>query len=294
MSNCPRYPVYVISKGRADCCLTANFLLEDGCPFHIVIEPQERSEYEKHYDPSLLLDLPFKNLGQGSIPARNWVWAHSKAAGAERHWILDDNIRKTSRRYKGQRIRCEAGIALHHCEEFVERYSNIAIAGLNYSMFCPEGSRCPPFALNVHVYSCLLIRNDLEQRWRGRYNEDTDLCLQVLSAGMCTVLFTAFLIFKVGTMTMKGGNADELYKGDGRLKMARSLERRWPGVVETKRRFHRPQHVVKWNCFDTPLQRREDLDWRAIKEARSTMHLIEVGEIQSEAMRQLKHDHDAG
>ena len=27
------------------------------------------------------------------------------------------------------------------------------------------------------------------------------------------------------TMTMKGGNTDQLYKGDGRLTMARSLER---------------------------------------------------------------------
>ena len=86
----PRYPVYVISKGRADCCLTAKFLLEDGCPFHIVIEPQEREAYEAYFDPDLLLDLPFSNLGSGSIPARNWCWEHAKSSGADRHWILAD------------------------------------------------------------------------------------------------------------------------------------------------------------------------------------------------------------
>ena len=37
--------------------------------------------------------------------------------------------------------------------------------------------------------------------------------------------------------------------------MAKSLERVWPGVVEVRRRFQRPQHVIKyaWARFDTPL-----------------------------------------
>jgi hypothetical protein len=65
---------------------------------------------------------------------------------------------------------------------------------------------------------------------------------------------------KMRTMTMKGGNSAELYKGDGRLKMARSLERMWPGVVTVNRRFKRPQHVVAdaWNKFDTQLKLRPD------------------------------------
>jgi hypothetical protein len=129
-------------------------------------------------------------------------------------------------------------------------------------MFAVNGQKMPPFYLNVHVYSCMLILNALPQRWRGRYNEDTDLCLQVLSAGWCTVLFNAFLAWKATTMTTKGGNTAELYQGDGRLKMARSLERAWPGVVEVGRRFRRPQHVIKdaWRRFDTPLKRRPDVE----------------------------------
>jgi hypothetical protein len=60
---------------------------------------------------------------------------------------------------------------------------------------------------------------------------------------------------------MKGGNTDALYRGDGRLKMARSLERLWPRVVTVRRRFKRPQHVVRynWRKFDVPLRRRGDL-----------------------------------
>jgi hypothetical protein len=104
--------------------------------------------------------------------------------------------------------------------------------------------------------------NSLPHRWRGRYNEDTDLCLQVLADKWCTVLFNAFSIQKMRTMTMKGGNSDQLYDGDGRLKMARSLERVWPGVVTTDRRYGRPQHVIAnaWKNFDTPLIPRADFD----------------------------------
>jgi len=249
-----RYPIYVISKGRHDCCLTARFLERDGVDYRVVIEPQEYDAYAQHIRPDRLLKLPFSNLGLGGIPARNWCWEHSIAAGHERHWILDDNISGIRRWNAGKRIPMESGPAFVACEDFIDRYDNIAIAGMNYLFFAR--GKAPPFNLNVHVYSCLCIRNDLPHRWRGRYNEDTDLCLQVLADGWCTVLFNAFLIVKAATMTMKGGNTAQLYKGDGRLKMARSLERVWPGVVSVGRRFKRPQHVVanNWAKFDTPLR----------------------------------------
>lgn len=287
----PKSPVYVISKGRFENCLTAKFLIEDKVPFHLVVEPQETHEYASRYGAERVLTLPFSNLGLGSIPARNWCWEHAKSAGHKRHWILDDNIHRVRRWYKSKRLPCNSGVALKVSEDFVERYENIAVAGLNYCMFAiPKKCWTPPFYLNVHVYSCLLILNELPNRWRGRYNEDTDLCLQVLSDNWCTVLFNAFMIDKVPTMTMKGGNMDKLYKGDGRLKMARSLERMWPGVVEVDRRFQRPQHVIKdsWKRFDTQLIRRKDIDWSKFNAVDDYgMRVIEKRPIQSEQIRSL-------
>ena len=60
-----------------------------GVPYRIVVEPQEFDNYAQYIDPSKILTLPFSNLGQGSIPARNWVWEHSIQEGHQRHWILD-------------------------------------------------------------------------------------------------------------------------------------------------------------------------------------------------------------
>jgi hypothetical protein len=283
----PRNPVYVISKGRWKNCKTAKFLEKDGVPFRLVVEPQEADDYRERFGDHVEV-LPFSNLGLGGIPARNWVWEHAKAAGVERHWILDDNMDRVRRVYGGQRIPCNAGPALACCESFVDRYENVAIAGLNYTMF--GIASMPPFYLNARVYSCLLIRNDLPVRWRGRYNEDTDLCLQVLSAGLCTILFNAFLVDKAGTMTMKGGNTDQLYAGDGRLKMARALQRAWPYVAKTTRRFRRPQHVVRdnWRGFDTPLVLKPGVDPERLAPSEHGMELIQVADkVRAPAIRKL-------
>lgn len=60
---------------------------------------------------------------------------------------------------------------------------------------------------------------------------------------------------------MKGGNATTLYKGDGRLTMANSLKRMWPGVVSVNRRYQRPQHIIAktWAGFDTPLIKKKNI-----------------------------------
>lgn len=264
-SDATRYPVYVVSKGRHDVCLTARFLIRDRVPFRLVVEPQEVDLYAAEFGRERLLVLPFSH--RGLPPVRNWVWEHAIASGSKRHWTLDDNIIFIWRRWKARKIPCEAGPALRAVENFVDRYENIALAGLNYYMFSANRMKQPPFVTNCHVYSFMLIQNDCDLRFRGKYNEDVDFCLQLLASGRwCTVLFNAFLAWKMTTMTMKGG-CEQLYKGDGRLKASRFLERAWPGVVSLDRRFQRPHHVVKdaWRKFDTPLKRRTDIDWGALE-----------------------------
>jgi hypothetical protein len=252
----PRYPIYIPSKGRASSCLTARCLDRDRTPYMLVVEPQEHVAYAKTFGHERVLTLPFSNR-KTSTPARNWIKEHATRAGHVRHWQLDDNIRVGYRLWKSTRVRCRMGIGLAVCEDFADRYENVAVAGLTYRTFCIPTTPMPPFYLNVHVYSCSLVLNALPHRWRPKYNEDTDFCLQVLADGWCTVLINAFCIDKVATMTMRGGNG-AIYQGDGRLQMARSLERSWPGVVSVRRRFQRPQHVIRdhWRKFDTPLQRK--------------------------------------
>jgi hypothetical protein len=246
----PKYPVYIISKGRWESRKTSRALEKISVPYRIVVEPQELEKYSAVIDHQKILVLPFSNLGQGSIPARNWVWEHSIIEGWKRHWILDDNIRAFWRWNKNRKLLVETGDTFKACEDFVDRYENIALSGMNYFMFIKCKYKQPPFTQNTRIYSCILIKNDIPYRWRGRYNEDTDLSLRALKDGWCTILFNAFLAEKSVTMTMKGGNTEDLYLiEDGRLKMAQSLQKQHPDVTQIKKRWGRWQHVVDYRPF---------------------------------------------
>jgi hypothetical protein len=250
----PQYPVYIISKGRWESRLTSRSLERMRVPYHIVVEPQEQAQYESVISPEKVLVLPFSNLGQGSIPARNWVWEHSLSEGAKRHWILDDNIDGFYRLNRNMKAPVGDGTIFKAAEDFVDRYENVAVSGFNYYMFIPQKVEAiPAFTHNTRVYSCILILNSLPFRWRGRYNEDTDLSLRALKAGWCTVLFNAFTGRKITTMKLKGGNTEELYKlegkTDGRLLMAQSLKEQHPDVTTITRKWGRWQHQVNYGPF---------------------------------------------
>lgn len=256
----PRYPVYIISKGRADTRLTVKALERMRVPFHIVIEPQELDEYAAVIDRKKILTLPFSNLGKGGIPARNWVWDHSTAGGHMRHWILDDNIAGFRALINKRRVPMVDGEPFARIEEFVDRYQNVPMAGMQYTGFMvsesstAKGAAKKPVTLNARVYSCILLSNTTRGfRWRGRYNEDTDLSLRFLKSGFCTMLFNYYMCDKQATMTMRGGNTDQLYKQDGqfdgRLEMAKHLQRQHPDVVKIYKRWGRWQHLVNYRPF---------------------------------------------
>jgi hypothetical protein len=260
-----KYPIYVISKGRWESRLTSKALERMKAEYRIVVESQEYDNYAKYIDKEKILVLPFSNLGQGSIPARNWVWEHAISEKSKKHWILDDNIYDFYRLNKNKRHIVQTPVIFRCCEDFTERYENVPISGMNYRFFVVATEKYPPFYVNTRVYSCILIDNSIKHRWRGRYNEDTDLCLRILKDGFCTILFNAFLIEKAATMRLKGGNTDELYAGDGRLKMAQSLQEQHPDICTITWKFNRWQHQVNYDVFKkNKLIRIKDLKLRNI------------------------------
>jgi hypothetical protein len=148
-------------------------------------------------------------------------------------------------------------------------------------MFQGRKSLTPAFVLNTRIYSCNLIRNDLPYRWRGRYNEDTILSLDMLKAGWCTVQFNAFLQYKMTTQTIKGGNDAEFYAHEGTLPKSQMLCDVHPDVSKIAYKFQRIHHHVNYdgftqklkfdngvfprrtpNEFGMQLQRRTDQGWR--------------------------------
>src|SRR5216684_1234560 len=101
------------------------------------------------------------------------------------------------------------------------------------------------------------------------------------------MILNTFLIQKIKTMLVPGGNTAQNYQGDGRLNMARVLERRWPGVVSVERRFQRPQHVIgkQWMNFDTPLKLKPGIDLANLPPEEYGMELKAVDKVRSPRVR---------
>jgi len=254
-----KYPIYVISKGRYDNILTAKALEKMDAEYYVVIEPQEYEAYAQKINRRKLIKTPFQDLGQGSIPVRNFVRERSQSYGFSRHWVLDDNIREFLRLNYNKKIKVETPSIFRAAEEFTDRYTNVALSGFNYRQFADQSRTTTPFRLNTRIYSCILFNNQTPFSWRGLYNEDTDLSLRLLKEGWCTILFDAFLCDKMRTMTMSGGNTDEVYLDQKRYDFAESLRKKHPNHVKVVWRYGRWHHHVDYSKFNQKLKKRNVL-----------------------------------
>ena len=263
-ANNPQFPLFIPTKGRADSRLTAKVLEEMGVFYTVVVEEQEYDTYAEHINKKkiLVLDKKYQDdydtcdeLGntksKGPGPARNFIWDYSIKQGHKWHWVMDDNIKLFRRWNKNKRIKCYDGTPFKVMEDFCLRYKNIAMAGPNYSFFVIDkwGYKYGPFTVNTRIYSCNLIRNDVPFRWRGRYNEDTDLSLQMLKAGWCTVQFNVFLQEKTNTQVLKGGNTDAFYAKEGTIPKSQMQVKLHPDVSKLTWRYGRWHHHVNYNKF---------------------------------------------
>lgn len=266
----PDHPVYIVSKGRWQNPLTSKALTEMGVAHHVIVEEQEFGAYANALDPStrlLVLDPAYQEAydtcddlggtkGRGPGPARNFAWDHAIDSGASWHWVMDDNIRNFHRLNRNIKIPVVDGTPFAVMEAFVSRFENVAMAGPAYHGLTAQRQQLPPYLLNTRIYSCNLIRNDTPYRWRGRYNEDTDLSLRMLKDGWVTVQFYAFLQHKLGTQVMAGGNTDEIYAADGTNPKSQMLADLHPDVARVVWKYNRWHHEVDYGRFKANVPRR--------------------------------------
>ena len=271
----PKYPIYLPSKGRWDVRHTSDTLIRMGVKHNMVVEESQYENYKAAVDPNwvTLLILPQKYLDEydtmddlgatrskGPGAARNFAWDHSKAAGFKRHWVMDDNMKDFYRLDEGRRIRVADGSIIRAMEDHTDRYKNVHMSGPQYRFFA-RGGENPPVVLNSRIYSCNLILNESPFRWRGRYNEDTILSLDMLSAGHCTLQYFAFLSGKLATQTVKGGNTAEFYAKEGTLPKSKMLQDAYPEVSTVTWRYGRWHHHVDYSPFRANRLIPEDNPW---------------------------------
>lgn len=264
----PQFPIFIVSKGRSHSRLTMKALDEMGVPYRVIIEEDDYADYSAVIDPSRLMILPQKYKDEydtfwprervqgktGPGPARNYAWDVSVSEGYSHHWVMDDNLDAFHRLNRNIKAETRTGAIFKAMEDFTLRYDNIAISGPNYYSFCKTTDAVPVYVANTRIYSCLLIRNDIPYRWRGTYNEDTDLSLRVLKDGWTTLQFNAFLQGKVTTQRMSGGNTEEFYAGEGTYNKSQMLVDMHPDSTKLVWKFGRWHHNVNYKQFKQTLK----------------------------------------
>lgn len=270
-----RYPIFVVSKGRSNNCLTSKALNDMGLNHYIVVEQSQLQDYmNTKVELAELLVLPQQYLdhydtcddlgdskSKGPGAARNFCIDYSTKLGFDKHWVMDDNLDAFHYLNRNEKLEVECGSTIAAAEDFTDRFSNVPISGLNYYSFCKKTDKVPPFKTNTRIYSCLLIDNHSGYRWRGRYNEDTDICLRVLKDGLCTIQFNTFLCGKVTTQRMKGGNTEEFYSGEGTLPKSQMLADLHPDVAKVVWKFNRWHHHVDYSGFTQELVYNDNIDF---------------------------------
>lgn len=275
----PKYPIYIPSYKRYqhNRRTTIRELESMGVPYNVIVEPEEENDYHSVVDGDLgsVLVLPkrFKDNYKthldtdaplGSGPARNFGLHHARDNGYDWYWCIDDNIQNFYRFHSNEIIQCSDGTPFAFIEDFVERYDNVSMAGMNYESFMPRRNKRPPVTFNTRIYSCNLIKTTIGYEWEGRYNEDTDLSLRMLKDGWATILFNAFLADKEATQRSAGGNTDTVYADkskydeSGTYEKTKALKYQHPLVTEITRKWDRWHHEVNYSPVKNNDPQRKD------------------------------------
>lgn len=255
-------PIFIPSRHRCEINGTARLFESLGInEFRFIVESDELGKYRDKFGFDRVLELPQDyqerydtcddfglKLPIGSGPARNYAWDVAASEDAAWHWCIDDNLTYALFRYNArgfQRVRYGRKW-LDELEALIQRYSNVVMGGPHdWKFIVHDKQKVREFIPNTRIYSCNLIRTNIPMRWRGRYNEDTILSLDILTAGFATVLANSHLMKKAKTNVMQGGNTEGLYRA-GTGPKSRLLKIVYPQYVSVTKRFGRIHHYIDY------------------------------------------------
>jgi hypothetical protein len=276
-----KYPIYIISKNRyqENRHLTVTYMEESHINYYLCVLENERNEYQSmldrnHYTHCIKILSINSNYDMGGIPQRNKCWEHARENNHEKHWVVDDNIRRYYYFNRLQRIPIHSGVVFRCIEDMVDNIQeNIAISGHNYRNDVKQCEMKKPFQLNNKVYSSILVNNKLLDQynihWRLKYNEDVDICINCIKHGLYTLATNQVLADKQATGSIQGGNQD-IYKNfteKGYQDKLDALLDTHPDCVKGVEKFGRPHHFVDYKKIS--IHHKESL---TVKETRSWNH----------------------
>ena len=239
-----KYTIYIPSKGRHEKCHTANLLIKHDIDFRIVVEPNDFDSYKLKYGVKKIISLDKNNMGLSY--ARNFIKNHSNSIGEQYHWQFDDDVKYFQTRVDGKNVSCNPIDMFCEIENTIDKYVNVAIAGLRDCVFAWTQNKF--VSLNKLVASCFLVNNRVDNKWSDNMIEDVDYCLQVLIKGYCSIIFNTYLYAKSPNNKDSGGQ--QIYKYE---ELQKNLVKKYPNIL--KMRFDEKKQINKlsasnvWKSF---------------------------------------------
>lgn len=217
LENKPKYPIVIVSYGRANNYgRTHLFLTKCKINHYIVVEKDEYEDYKKWIDPEYCEVINskenFHTQGMGSTPVRNFVLKHFIRNG--RVWMLDDNIKSYKRLYKGVKNEIQSNEIFTSIEKYVDSYNNVGIASHNFSPFVVEGGKRSIICKNGKCYSSMLIPTIDDIIFKHKHQEDNLISIEYIERGMCNLCFNHISYDKNTSGDDGGGNTIHIYKAN--------------------------------------------------------------------------------
>ena len=256
------YPIFIPSRHRSDIKGTAYILERAGVhDFRFIVKADDVQDYTNHFGKERVVELDERyeeeyetcddlgfNLPIGPGAPRNMAWDIAKAEGSGWHWVIDDNLIHYLLRYgpDGWTKVSDGQRWFGELEKYITSFSNVVMAGPHCESFLAHRHQSVRrFVPNTRIYSFNLIKNDIPFRWRGRWNEDTILSLDILKSGFATFLSYEYIMKKAMTQKVKGGNTEVFYK-HGTGPKSRMLKIVYPEFVDIIIRYGRIHHSVNY------------------------------------------------
>lgn len=226
-----KYPICIVSKGRADICTTHKLFKENNIKYFYMVEPQDYEDYKKNFGDNVI------NIGkddEGIYYVRNFCIEWSKKNGYDKHWQIDDDLKSlhyrpmnTSRGLRDSEKINNPTKLLLDIENMSERCVNFGAGCLTHDGFAFAKKR--DIDINKMVYCFQLINNSVNARYQPNTSEDIDFSVQVLMEGFVTMVFNKYSFRTPSSGSIKGGcNASVDYQNNGRKKRNIQLCKTYP------------------------------------------------------------------
>jgi len=216
-----RYKINILSLGRyKDKLGTTHKILSKMKIHHFMfVESDEYELYNNWINQEYcqLINSGYnysKELNEGGQHIRNFIIEYWLERGEEFIWMLDDNIKKYLRLWRGNKIEIESKEIFTSIEHYISHFDNIGLCSHNINGFVNGNGRRDCITKNGKHFSSLLINIRTGLRFRFKYNEDHILSIDNLCSGYQTLCFNHIMYDKPTSGKQKGGNSG-IYNSQG-------------------------------------------------------------------------------